>query len=334
MSTKIEWCDETINPFIGCSKCSTGCNSCYAERIAARMVHNPKIAHLYENTVEDGRWTGHINYNLKSLEKIASFRKPRKIFIGSMSDIFHENVSQYMFEKVFRYISSFQQHTFILLTKRPDIMKKRMEDLFMLYKAKKLDFNSPFYHWPLKNLWLGVTVCNQLEAEEKIPKLLTIPAAIRFVSIEPMVEAIDLIQLDCFSCYPPFGRFTFDCLRGISKGKFIINYNENKLDWVIVGGETGPNARPMNPEWVYSIRDQCVSTNTPFFFKRWGKYQYCEKCYGTGIFEVGSKEIKKARCPACFGEKYIEVRNQLAIEGIIYHQFPKEEQCVILSSEE
>ncbi len=225
MSNPIGWCDITINPLVGCSKCSPGCDHCYAEKFAARLARNPKTAEKYAGVVDErGKWTGRINYEgwgcLDTLPK-----SPRRVFLGSMTDIFHENISEETFEDLFDYMQYvWPQHTFLLLTKRPQIAEKRIEAL------------------PLpKNVWLGVTVCNQAEADAKLPILMEIRAHKRFVSIEPMLGPI---ALDI----------------SVKPG----------IDWIICGGETGPGARPMRPDWVRNLRDQCQNTGTPFYFKGWG----------------------------------------------------------------
>lgn len=266
MATKIEWCDETINPFVGCSKCSPGCDNCFAEKMARRQIAMGNKA--YEGTVdENGHWTGKINWQDGQLDKIAKWKKPRRIFIGSMTDCFHENIPQSSLFDVINIIAEYPQHIFIMLTKRPHRMKEQIDIYCNHYRHYKSD--------PLPNLWLGVTVCNQQEADEKIPILLQTPAAKRFVSIEPMLGAMDLTRLNIPKGTRHIGNG--DVLNGV-KGCLGVDrsgyefWRTPTLDWVICGGETGDNARPMNPEWVRSLRDQCVNAGVPFFFKSWGEY--------------------------------------------------------------
>lgn len=248
MKTKIEWADITINPIVGCSKCSPGCDHCYAERFAARLAKNPATAKKYAGVVDkNGKWTGKINE-----EGWGSFdtlpHTPKRIFLGSMTDIFHENVPEVTIEEIFWNIKfMWRQHTFLLLTKRPRNAQKFIKDC------------------PLpQNAWLGVTVCNQAEADAKIPVLLDIPAAKRFVSVEPMLGPVQL---------SPFLVAKHRATDGaLNLNAYMNSHPSNSLDWVICGGETGPGARPMHPIRVRSLRDQCQAAGVPFFFKGWGEW--------------------------------------------------------------
>lgn len=241
MSNPIGWCDETINPVVGCSHCSPGCDHCYAERFAARLAKNPATAKKYAGVVdENGMWTGKLSApDWSCFDKLPK-QGSRRIFIGSMTDIFHENMSESFLTDLFCMMLAKNLCTFMLLTKRPEKMRNFIHDLRMSVIPS--------------NIWLGVTVCNQREADEKIPILLQIPAAKRFVSIEPMLGLVDLNEHE-FLC------------KAWSQGRPTIGIY---LDWVIVGGETGPGARPMHPDWVRSLRDQCMEAGTHFYFKGWG----------------------------------------------------------------
>lgn len=402
--TKIEYVDLTINPMVGCSKCSPGCDNCYAERMAARLSKNPLTAAKYAGVVDaNGKWTGQINFDLSCFDKLP--KKPQRIFIGSMTDIFHDNVEKYALTILLSRMGDKIQHTFMVLTKRA---------------ARMQSFMSECHLSAYPNIWLGVTVCNQAEADEKIPLLLATPAAKRFVSVEPMLGPVDLAAFlgaenerierrvcsqscdsrrtgdrqersnmegglqareqaqrrhnnntlqktesgthdghwlppgegndrgkacscpSAPSCLAPLqwqnsrrfdnkpqereqerqqsgelrncndvrtidtrifhgiedterreesgskisrqghscnskplcGRkndatgncekvfsFTPDGIENCKDGK------KEGISWIIAGGETGPGARPMHPDWVRSLRDQCHSAEVPFFFK-------------------------------------------------------------------
>ena len=230
-TTRIEWADITINPVRGCSHCSPGCDHCYAERFAARLARIPNTARAYAGLVDvNGKWTGRFSVSLDTLDALSI--KPRRIFVGSMCDLFHENLPYNLFLWIVEKLSRYPQHTFMLLTKRPE----RMKHFISLTKES----DTVCGLWPLPNLWLGVTVCNRDELW-KLDVLRKIPAALRFVSFEPLLS--DLGDVD---------------LSGIG--------------WVIAGGETGPGARPMHPDWVRSLRDQCQEATVPFFFKSWGEW--------------------------------------------------------------
>ena len=287
MATKIEWADATINPVVGCSHCSPGCDNCYAERFAARLARNPKTAGKYKGVVdENGKWTGKISERDESVFD-RSPKTPKRIFIGSMTDLFFSGVADTPRQAVslvgggevefapdtmhvrvamlLLQIGKHRQHTFMVLTKRAENMETVMK--LMLKR-------------PLPNLWLGVTVCNQAEADEKIPVLLQTPAAVRFVSVEPCLGPVDLGHLS-------WNIIDSTAEKNALTGKTWIQGNcgessqtlqGNRLDWVICGGETGPGARPMHPDWVRGLRDQCQAADVPFFFKSWGEWVPCSQC--------------------------------------------------------
>ena len=268
MSTKIEWCTDTRNPVVGCSHCSPGCDNCYAERRAAILAKNPnpKIRSKYAGVVDEhGKWTGKTNFDASALTKLP--KKPQRILVSSMCDMFHESVSFATLEHIIGHMALTRanaHHTFMLLTKRPD----RMRDFFAQW--------SPYRE--VNNLWLGVTVCNQAEADAKIPVLLQTPAAKRFVSVEPMLGPVDLTAIRYTE---EDAEWRVNCLTAeawCENSDSASAYCDaadgvEKLDWVICGGETGPKARPMHPDWARSLRDQCVAAGVPFFFKGWGEWE-------------------------------------------------------------
>lgn len=258
MSTKIEWADATINPVVGCSHCSPGCDNCYAERFAARLAKNPKTAKKYSGVVDEkGKWTGVIDFDVSCLVKLP--RKPKRIFVGSMCDLFHDSVMDNHLEQIVGHIGLTRDnahHTFMLLTKRPE----RMRDFFTRWEPYR----------KVTNVWLGVTVCNQAEADAKIPVLLQTPAAVRFVSVEPCLGPVDLRGKLCHWTCPDGSGSWFSPVPG--------KVHHRLLDWVICGGETGPGARPMHPDWVRDLRDQCHGARVPFFFKGWGRWLPCSQC--------------------------------------------------------
>lgn len=256
--TGITWTNVTWNPVTGCSKVSEGCAHCYAEREWARLSANPKLPDYF------GRKFSNIMCHERRLDQPIRWKRPRMIFVNSMSDLFHEDVPFEFIDKVFTVMAVTPHHTYQILTKRPKRMKEYVERRFLKLESIV----------PLKNVWLGVTAENQETANERIPILLDTPASLRFVSVEPMVGSINLDMM----IVQDTGRF-----RGIVSSlmgkktlwdtKNLIGEEDiNKLDWVICGGESGPKARPIDPEWIKSLRDQCRFTDTPFFFKQWGEY--------------------------------------------------------------
>lgn len=210
--SSIEWTEVTWNPVTGCNKISPGCKFCYAERFSKRLKAMGQIR--YRNGFL-------LTLQPQALIEPYKWNKPRIVFVNSMSDLFHKDIPVEYIKKVFKVMNDCPQHQFQILTKRADRAAKI---------AKHLKWT--------KNIWMGVSVENQ-KYTTRIPSLLQVPAAIRFLSVEPLIGEIDDLQL-------------------------------NGINWVIVGGESGPGARPMKKEWVIKIRDLCLQNNVPFFFKQWG----------------------------------------------------------------
>lgn len=264
MSTKIEWTDKTWNPIIGCSKTSEACEHCYAERMAARLANNPATPWYKTVVTEDGKWNGTGALVSHLLDKPRSWRKPCRVFVGSMTDMFHESMPDEWLDKVFDVIADTPHITYQILTKRPERMKKYMEGC----ERGAADIGGVF-PWP--NVWLGVTVENQAQADSRIPVLLETPAAIRYVSVEPLLGPISLDYIECTPFLDGEGADYYTALRGYSHwrgGDFGIN--GPALDWVICGGETGHGARQMHEDWACDLLMQCESAGVPFFFKKWG----------------------------------------------------------------
>jgi protein gp37 len=234
--TKIEWATKVWNPVTGCSKVSAGCANCYAERIAKRLW-----ASQYEPNADGSpRKFTDVMCHEDRLNIPSTWKKPARVFVNSMSDLFHEDVPDEFIDRVGQAISRCKiPHTFMILTKRPQRM--------MEYFLDRGNFTD--------NVWLGVTVENQKAADKRIPLLLQTPAAVRFVSVEPMLEQIYLRNY--LPRTIPLPRYKQD-------GKLIVS----DLDWVICGSESGQGARPFDIEWARSLKDQCVNANVPFFLKQ------------------------------------------------------------------
>ncbi len=238
----IEWLKggATWNVLGGCSKCSPGCQGCYAERMTHRLAHNPATPQYAGLTGAQGRWTGEIRLFPGKSQEPRKWKKPRRVFVQSMGDLFHEKVPVGWITHVLDTIQACPQHTFIMLTKRPENMRKALYGVWDQGRGHTWQYQEESHVIP--NLWLGVTTCTPDE-KWKIDRLRDIPAAVRFLSLEPLLG--DMGALD---------------LTGIS--------------WVIVGGETGPGARPMHPYWASSVKNQCRDAGVPFFFKGWGAYEH------------------------------------------------------------
>lgn len=258
-NSKIEWTDATWNPVIGCTKVSPGCDHCYAIRTAHRMSSNPHpaIAAAYGGTEQDGEWTGQVNLLVDRLDQPLRWTKPKRIFVNAQSDLFHNAVPDALIAQVFAVMAAAGHHTFQVLTKRHGRMRSLLssEDFEVAVDAhaRELGFEG-YFGMPLPNVWLGVSVENQQWADIRIRELLGTPAAVRFLSCEPLLGPVDLAR----AIEPNFAVSGWKDLSG--------------LDWVIVGGESGPGARPMLPDWARSLRDQCQTAGIAFHFKQWGEW--------------------------------------------------------------
>lgn len=288
---KIEWSEYQWNPLTGCTMVSPGCTNCYAMKMAHRFkgVH-PK----YEGTtkVTDGGkviWTGQINLDEKALMEPLTWKKPRRVFVNSMSDLFHESVPFEFIDKVFAVMALTPHITYMVLTKRPERMAEYMNEIqtnrivqFGKYAGMRLDDiqrskgrvwqiaskGKPDYKlpgWPLPNVWLGTTVENQEQADKRIPELLKCPAVVRFLSCEPLLGPVDIKEYLHESICKQYGRCA-KCDPQLGEPF------EEAIDWVIAGGESGREARPVHPDWIRSLRDQCQAVGVPFFFKQWGEW--------------------------------------------------------------
>lgn len=247
--TGIEWTHlpgykgETWNPWVGCSKVSAGCKNCYALRMANRLKRLPQ----YAGTVEDGDWTGRLGCVEEHFRKPVHWRDPRAIFLGSMMDFFHPVADEsplsgrYWREHIWHTIYDTPQHLYLILTKRPE----RIPDHLPSFGKKE---------WPWKNVWLGATVENN-DNRQRIYDLLKVKATKRFLSLEPMLGPVDLTEVKSPT------RLIRRAHLGFIEG----------IHWVIVGGESGPGARPMEAEWARDIRDQCRAAGVPFFMKQMSK---------------------------------------------------------------
>ena len=289
--TKIEWTDATWNPIRGCSRVSEGCRNCYAERIASRFSGPGQpfegLAEMVEKrprgncgtsfpqkTIREPHWTGDIRLVESVLEDPLHWRKPRKIFVNSMSDLFHEKVQDDWLARIFGVMLQCPQHTFQILTKRPVNMKHFMRAMRRVMGKRETAENLARVglKFPLPNIWLGVSVEDQKTADERIPILLQTPAAVRWVSYEPALGPVDFTRIKMQEI--GYARFSDDSGMSKERGTESVYGNALKgdphLNWIVCGGESGPGARPMHPDWAVSCCDQCQNSKIPFFFKQWG----------------------------------------------------------------
>jgi protein gp37 len=277
MTTQIEWTDIVWNPTTGCDKVSPGCGlprfegddvgGCYAMAMAKRLKGMGQAK--YQND-GDPRTSGPgfgVTMHPDALSLPLRWRKPKRIFVNSMSDLFHEKVSDEFIARVFAVMAHCSHHTFQILTKRHARMRSLLSaswfpELVTTWAWRDgVRPSTRMVNLPARNVWLGVSTEDQKWADIRIPALLDTPAAVRWISAEPLLGPIDLgeyLQAQCLCCDPTPGRPCVEEPVPLS------------LDWVVAGGESGPNARPMKPAWPRWIREQCADARVPFLFKQWG----------------------------------------------------------------
>lgn len=334
VDSRIEWTDDTWNFIVGCTRVSSGCAHCYAIRDVWRMAHNPnpKIAGPRQGIVEqqpNGQldWTGKIGVLPDRLAIPLRKQQPTRYFVNSLSDLFHENVPNKLIEQAFGVMAATPRHTYQILTKRPDRMREwvRREThegvlSALLHKLPDFGFSSRQFHadverigagfpWPLPNVWLGTSVEDQKAADLRIHDLQATPAAVRFLSCEPLLGPIDfaadrgrlsrqfsetvgvfgyvsaagptganhhpgrcVCQGDDTTPHKHYREPPFKCARCLGCGGFTPARPLWGIHWVIAGGESGANARPMHPDWARSLRDQCANAGVAFFFKQHGEW--------------------------------------------------------------
>lgn len=338
--TRIEWADRIWNPVTGCTKVSQGCKHCYADREwESRFAHNPR-------QIAFGREFGDVQVHASRLAMPLSWTKPAKIFVNSMSDLFHDSVPFEFIAAVFGCMAISPRHVFQVLTKRPERMNAffqwldheggRRNGQVSLCVAKLLangedlprkaaplvtEAAAAAIPWPLPNVWLGVSVEDQTTADHRIPLLLQTPATVHWISAEPLLGPVGLATRQ-----PPVSPTA-------------------KLDWVVVGGESGPRARPMHPDWARQLRDQCSEAGIAFNFKQWGEYivpedgaEACRVCGCTwnNACEGSCWWAAPGLCSTCVGKeppqgdravKYRRVGRRNAgrlLDGHLWDEYPKE----------
>jgi protein gp37 len=257
---EIAWTDTTWNPLAGCTRKSAACRHCYAESATAESARDGGWGRGFAEIADGGAaWTGTIALREDRLGLPLGLEKPSRIFVNSLSDLFHESLPEETIDKIFAVMAAAPHHVFQVLTKRPKTMQPYLADAGTPARierhmaalgvgAKKIET------WPLPNVWLGVTAENQKEADRRIPLLLATPAAVRWVAAEPLLEAIDLEA----------GTWLKADASEVGAGP--------KLDWVVAGGEIGAEAQPCHPDWARGLRDQCTRAETPFFWTHWGEH--------------------------------------------------------------
>ncbi|MBV7457365.1 phage Gp37/Gp68 family protein [Acidovorax sp. sif1233] len=267
-NTKIEWTDHTFNPWIGCTKVGPGCDHCYAENLMDKRMGVAAWGPGKERVrTKAANWKMPLRWNAQAEAFMAQHGRRQRVFCASLADVFDNAVDPQWREDLFELIRATPNLDWLLLTKRignaAAMIQAALDNMDIGYSV-------PFAAWPWPNVWIGATVVNQEEAERDIPKLLQVPARVRFLSVEPLLGPVDLTHIDVWGgdaeIYPLKG--TTDCVDDEGAPADDVP----ALDWVIVGGESGPGARPMHPDWARSLRDQCEAAGVPFLFKQWGEW--------------------------------------------------------------
>ena len=321
MSTKIEWTDATWNPVTGCTKVSQGCKNCYAERIWPKVEAAERKRTIFEWEKAPKRAFTDVRIHMDRLTAPLHWAKGKRIFVDSMSDLFHEAIPFEFIADVFAVMSCTTRHQYQVLTKRP----QRMLEFFAWLKEGPLDtwgdpdrvdplrvwpqwtpssgnrggYDNCGPTWPCENVWLGVSAEDQATADERIRLLQKTPAAVRFLSCEPLLGPMDIAR--------------YLIAKNIGGPGEATTYG---IDWVIAGGESGPKARPSHPDWFRSLRDQCAAADVPFFFKQWGEWGSSEIATNTArsfkVIEEHGMEFGR------FGKKL----NGRTLDGITHDAYP------------
>ena len=277
-NSKIEWTEATFNPLrarnletgkVGwfCEHASRECDNCYAEKMNVNTYFGNGLPYKASALPQL-----ELFLDEKMLTKPLRWRKPRKVFVCSMTDLFGRFVKDEWIDRIFAVMALAPQHTFQVLTKRPERMRDYLSVGIEQGRKVAIGNAAVWTHsasWPLPNVWLGVSAGDQKTADERIPLLLQTPAAVRFISAEPLLGPVSLTDINPARDETPD---RLDALTGFTWCSHGGTKTDSKLDWVIVGGESGSNARPIHPDWARSLRDQCVSAGVSFFFKQWGAH--------------------------------------------------------------
>ncbi|MFC8008726.1 DUF5131 family protein [Streptomyces cinereoruber] len=280
-TTTIEWTDRTWNPISGCTQISDGCDNCYAKTIAERFRGGAAFPHGFDIQIRPDK----VNAPL-------TWRKPAKVFVNSMSDLFHADIDRAWIADIFAVMAAASRHTFQVLTKRHARMRSLLTNPTFVDQVRSRAIGKGLtpeaWAWPLPNVWLGVSVENQQWAAIRIPALLDTPATIRWISAEPLLGPIDLLGDDHTGHKRDYDGGDYICLDCSTDDTSVPwrTVTSIGLDWVVAGGESGHGARPAHPDWFRTLRNQCAQTDTPFLFKQWGAYS------PTGYLVIGGPRTK------------------------------------------
>lgn len=324
--TPIEWTDATWNIVTGCSLVSPGCTNCYAMKLAGtRLRDHPSRQGLTDDSKAGPVWNGQVRFNAQWLDQPLRWTKPRKIFVCAHGDLFHDGVSDDWLDQIFAVMALCPQHAFQILTKRPERMRDyltqacgRIADRIIAMRRARGDRDmvlAPLAHvapgspwWPLPNVWLGVSVEDQARADERIPVLLDTPAAVRWISAEPLLGPVNIRDA-----------------MWAGEGDPAANLDAS-IDWVVAGGESGPGARPMHPDWARALRDLCAGAEVPFLFKQWGDYLPQDQTDASGLEWVAGHSDPRNYDWEPQGFASIRIGKKVAgrrLDGVLHDAYPE-----------
>lgn len=269
-NSAIEWCDHTFNPWIGCTRVSPACDHCYAAcSTPARTLGIEWGPHAERHRTAPSTWAEPIAWNARAADFQAQHGRRQRVFCASLADVFDNQVHALWRWALFRLIASTPHLDWLLLTKRIGNAREMLNDAAAA-AAGEFVGAAEWDRKPWPNVWLGATVATQAEADRDVPKLLATPAAVRFLSVEPMLGPISLETI--YNTDFGEGQPYLHPLAGRVSDGHGDSCGAPAIDWVICGGESGPGARPMHPQWARSLRDQCAAVGVPFLFKQWGEW--------------------------------------------------------------
>lgn len=348
-TSKIEWTDATWNIITGCTLVDEGCRHCYAAHLITSWPaignHPSRKGLARKNAAGESKFTGEVRFNEDWLDQPLRWKKPRKIFVCAHGDLFHETVPDEWIDRVFAVMALAPQHTFQVLTKRPeraaaylngdglemgdasrganiaciaqdDFHQHLHGSTFFTPIGNEEEPQAVLTTWPLPNVGLGTSISDQASADQRIPHLLAAPAAVRFISAEPLLGPVDietwLHNDDCAASRRVSRQHgeTPICHCGERKGP------HGFIDWVIVGGESGPHARPMLNDWARSLRDQCAVAGVPFLMKQWGEHE---------ADEIGPEDARSTSYPPrhVIFRKVGKARAGRKLDGVEHNGFPQ-----------
>jgi len=267
-NTKIEWCDHTFNPWEGCQKVGPGCDHCYAETRNARFGGGQAPnwgPGAPRRRTSEANWRKPLQWQAKAAEFQAQHGRRQRVFCASLADVFDNQVPVQWRADLLQLIDLTPDLDWLMLTKRiGNVVPMLSEIARAAGGVRAIDL------WPRPNVWLGATITSQAEADRDIRRLLSVPARVRFLSMEPLLGPVNLTDVP--GPESGHGHHEFSPIITINALKRA-DWQQPHIDWVIVGGESGPGARPMHPDWARSLRDQCAAAGVPFLFKQWGNWR-------------------------------------------------------------